>query len=410
MKSIKEIEKLVKRFQAKPGPDMKSNVLKEALNIQILQKTSAIFTWKNIVGSRLTKFAAAASILVIFSSFIVLLDQLTKPVYAIEQTIQANDKIQTFHFKLYLLNDPNNSHREFSREAWVEYDKDGNVSKVRVDYYKSQQTEKTIQIWKDGGAVDWDKNINRIFIIRDKSFSDKILSFGQKFNPRGAIQYLHERQMLDEIKLGITKSPDKAQPITITADYPPNTYLLGKDKPAMRDVYFVDQATKLITSVEIYQLNDDGYSKLAIWRYEDYNQPFDDALFSIEDELPDDIIELYVLGKKDVGLKQGDLEEKEIAIKLATEFLNALIEKDYTKAGHLFGGMPDDQVEKKFGSLNIVQIISIDEPVKSISCYKISCSVGISNNGRILEWKPKDLYVRKAEGQDNYWIIVGGIN
>ena len=412
MRSIKEIEKFVKQFRTKPESNMKSNILSEALDIQRkqnFQNTSVISIWENVVGSRLTKFAAAASFLIIIFSVIILFDQLTKPVYAIEQTIQANDKIKTFHFKLYLLHDPNNNH-DFHRESWVEYDKDGNVSKVRINYYKTGQKEETIQIWEDGEAVDWDKNINRIFIIKDPIFSDKILSFGQKFNPRGAIQYLHEKQVTDKIKVEIQEPPDKNKPITITADYPPNTYILGKDKPAMRDVYFVDQKTKLITSVEIYQLNNDQYSKIAIWRYEDYNQPFDDALFSIKDELPEDIIELYLFGKNGAGLKQDNLSEKQIATKLAKEFLGALIDKDYTKAGNLFGGMPLEQAEEKFGTLNIVRIISMDEPVKSMDCYKISCSLGINNNGQAVEWKPKDLYVHRAEGQENYWVITGGMN
>lgn len=413
MRPIEEIEKFVKQFKVKLESNMKSKVLNEALDIQRnqnLHKISIIGTLKNITESRLAKYAAAASFLVIIFSVTFFLDVLTKPAYAIEQTIRVNDKINTFHFKLYLLNDPNNSHREFSREAWVKYDKDGNISKVRVEYYKSQEEEKTIQIWKNGEAVDWDKNINRIFIIKDPIFSDKILRFGQKFNPRGAIQYLHERQEIDKIKIEIKEPPDRTKPITITADYPPNTYLIGREMPAIRDVYYVDQETRLITSVEIYPSHEDKYGYSGTWRYEDYNQPFDDALFSIEDELPDDILKLYLFGKKDSGLKKGDLEEKEIAAKLAKEFLDALIDKDYAKVGHLFGGMSEEQAQKRFGTLNIAQVISIDEPVQKLGCYKLSCTLGINDNGRILEWKPKDVYVRKANNQDDYWVIVAGIN
>ena len=109
-------------------------------------------------------------------------------------------------------------------------------------------------------------------------------------------------------------------------------------------------------------------------------------------------------------MKQENLSEKEIAAKLAKEFLDALIDKNYTRAGNLFGGMPLDQAEEKFGTLDIVQIISMDEPVQSLSCYKISCLLGINSNNHVLEWKPKDLYIRKTEGNENYWVIVGGMN
>ena len=279
MRSIKDIEKLVKRFHTEPGLGMKSNVLNEAMRIQKKQnpaKISTVCTLKNIAGSRLAKLTASVSFLVIIFSVIGFFDLLTKPAYAIEQTIRANNKIQTFHFKLYLNNN------ELHREAWVEYDNDRNISKVRINYYDDNQKESLVQIWKANEAIQWNTDTDRILIIEDKSFSDKILRFGEKYNPRALIQYLYERKEQDNITIEIKESQDKTEPIIITADYPPNTYLLGADKPAMRDVYFIDPVTKLITSVEIYQLKDDKYYHLAIWQYEDYDQPFDDALFSIE--------------------------------------------------------------------------------------------------------------------------------
>lgn len=414
MRSGEYIKRLIENAKIKINPEIKQAALSEL--VKELEKdtknNSAQIepdTGRIIMNSKIMKLAAAASFCIIFLLINVFFEQFTKPAYAIEQTIQVNEKIQTFHFKLYAQSDPNNK-IQCTREAWVEYDKDGNISKVRVNYYNSHSEKNIIQIWKDGKALDWSIDSNRLFIIEDKLFSDKILRFGEKYNPRGALQFLHERQAIDKIKIEIKEPPDKTQPITITADYPPNTYLLGKDMPAMRDVYFVDQNTKLITSVEIYQSHDDIYANAGIWRYEDYNQPFDDALFSIEDKLPENIIKLYLFGEKNAGLKQGDLEEKEIAAELTKEFLNALIDKDYAKVGHLFGGMPNNQVEKNFGTLNIVQIISINEPVQILDCYKVSCSLGINNNGHVLELKPKDLYIRKANNQEDYWIIVGGIN
>ncbi len=80
----------------------------------------------------------------------------------------------------------------------------------------------------------------------------------------------------------------------------------------MREIFFVDQDTKLVTEVEIYELINDEYIGRGVWRYYDYNKPFDEAIFSIENEIPDDIFMLYQYGVEDSGLEQGDSNEKQI--------------------------------------------------------------------------------------------------
>ncbi len=67
MKSLKDIQKIVTKFNVKPRSEMRSKVLDEALKIQRSQKqqnTSDTYTWRIIMKSRMTKFAAAAVILV----------------------------------------------------------------------------------------------------------------------------------------------------------------------------------------------------------------------------------------------------------------------------------------------------------------------------------------------------------
>ncbi len=142
-----------------------------------------------------------------------------------------------------------------------------------------------VQIWKGGKAQQWSKESNRIIYISDKAFSDKILYFGQRYNPRGTIQYLYERQANGVITIEIEDQSDKTRTISIMANYQPNTYLLGKDISAMREIFFVDQNTKLVTAVEIYELKNDEYVESGIWRYLDYNEPFDEAIFNIKNEL-----------------------------------------------------------------------------------------------------------------------------
>ena len=67
MKSLKDIKKIVKQFNIKPEPEMRTKVLNEALQIQRnqnQQSTSGTYTWRTIMKSKMTKFAAAAVMII----------------------------------------------------------------------------------------------------------------------------------------------------------------------------------------------------------------------------------------------------------------------------------------------------------------------------------------------------------
>lgn len=308
------IEKIIKDVDIDTNAKMDKAVLNDVLEAfeNSTKKKPAVSQpniWRTIIKSRITKLATVAAIMIVVALSITFLGKSVAPAYAIEQTIEANNSINSFHFKYYSsLQDHNNHNYGLKKEAWVEYDESGNISNVRVNY--SWPKQNMVQIWKGGKAQQWSKESNRITYISDKDFSDKVLYFGQRYNPRGAIQYLYERQANGEIIIEIEEPSDKTRPITIIANYPPNTYLLGKDISAMREIFFVDQNTKLITAVEIYELKNDEYVECGIWRYYDYNKPFDEAIFNIKNELPDDVVEFYHNGVEDAGLEQGDLDEK----------------------------------------------------------------------------------------------------
>ncbi len=67
MKSLKDIQKLARKFNVKPRPEMRSKILEEALEIQRNRKqqsTSGTYIWRSIMKSKITKFAAAAVIII----------------------------------------------------------------------------------------------------------------------------------------------------------------------------------------------------------------------------------------------------------------------------------------------------------------------------------------------------------
>jgi len=364
--------------------------------------------WRTIIKSRITKLAAAAAVIIAVALSITFLGKSVAPAYAIEQTIEANNSINSYHFKYYSsFQDHNNHNYGLKKEAWVEYDESGNISNVRVNY--SWPKQDMVQIWKGGKAQQWSKEHNTLTYLNDEIFSRKVLYFAQRYNPRGAIQYLYERQANGEITIEIEEPSDKNRPITIMANYPPNTYLLGKDISAMREIFFVDQNTKLITAVEIYELKNDEY--VGIWRYYDYNKPFDAAIFTLQNEVPDAVIRIYEYASEDAGLEQGDLSDNEIAVKVVREFFEALIAEDFTKAGQLFGGMPATEAQDKFGNLNVLRIASTGEPVQhdKPSSLRVPCTIEMEKDGETIEWQPDGPFVRQVYRHAGRWRIIGGI-
>ncbi len=68
MRPLKDIQKIVAKFNVKPGPQMRSKVLDEALEIQRNlkpQSASGTYIWRIIMKSNITKFAAAAMIILV---------------------------------------------------------------------------------------------------------------------------------------------------------------------------------------------------------------------------------------------------------------------------------------------------------------------------------------------------------
>ena len=68
-----------------------------------------------------------------------------------------------------------------------------------------------------------------------------------------------------------------------------------------------------------------------------------------------------------------------------------MIDKDYAKAGHLFGGTPPDEVELEFGRFNVMRLVSIGDRVKrgdGLPCH-YPCVVEIKENGNLSQWEPQ---------------------
>ena len=357
---------------------------------------------RSIIMKRpITKLAAAAVIVIaVVLSLTFLEKSVTPAAYALEQTIQASHSVSYLH----IINTV--ASQDEPMEFWVEFEPSGQLKNMRFNKpaWMEPSDGETVMVWKDNKAQLWLKKKNFLVTLRDTQIADNVLQAVEQMDPKFAVERLQKEQELGDTEVEIEVPTDKAEPIVVTAT------ALKKDdnSPFQRMVLFVDQATRLVNSAELYKLEAGEYQKVMTVEYFDYNQPIDAAMFTFSD-IPDDVMQLDQT-TQEVGLAQGQLTDKEIAAEVIRQFLEALIAQDYAKAGKLFSGVPAERMEKAYGQIRFIRIISIGEPVPHsvTGGLYVPCTVEIEENGEISQWQPEHSYVRQVHGQPDRWEIIGG--
>jgi hypothetical protein len=305
----------------------------------------------------LSRVAFAASVVVVAGLLIGLLSKSGGHAYALDQTLDAVKDIRYFHFQFLKGSDQPN------KEAWVEYDPNGYIRNVRVNYYDMN----TVAVWSDGISQYWWRDRKDLSIFEDSEYTEKILFFVRRYDPRQAVAYLQERARAGGIHVDIDQPNGDTDPITVTVAYDPNTYLIGKPMSRMRELFRIDPATKWITHVEIERFQQDNYVREGVWEYVDYNRPFDLNTFNLKAEAGADV---NVSDTTDiaVGLQQGGLSDEDVAVQLVREFLDAWAAKDYDKAAHVHGYAATGETNSLATILSrksILKVVSLGPPVRA---------------------------------------------
>jgi len=354
----------------------------------------------------ITKLAAAAVIIVSAVFSVTIWDMTTSNAYALDQTIQASHSVRSLHIKSI------KNGMEEPKEFWLEFDEQGGVKNFRfhMPEWDSPSDGAKVVIWQQGKATIWFKKKNTLVTVKDKRSVDHILKFVQLFDPKLAVSRFTELEKIGLAKIEIKEPSNKAQPITVTATYSPECKKFGV--PVDRTILFVDQTTKLITSLESYNLAESGEYELIDWiEFYDYNLKINPAMF-VFDDLPSDVKQIDQ-STQDIGLEQGNLSDEEIAVKVVREFYEAVIAKDYAKAGRIYGNNPTSTIEEMFKDLKIVRIISINEPkphpTPNVGGFMVPCKLEIEKNGVKSVYEPYGPGVREVSGQPNRWNIHGGV-
>ena len=356
-----------------------------------------------IMKSQITKLAAAAVIIIGVLVSINLWNKSIPTAYALTHTIEANHTVRYLHIKDFKVGE------DEPKKFWLEFEANGEVRNVRMDFpeWASGGDGPKVVVWKENKAQVWFKRKNGLLTVRDKSVAESMLKLVEELDPRLAVERLHEREVQGKVKIEITEPSDKSEPIVVTV-----TYLPESSTPGRRGVLFVDQATKLVTAIELYRLKEGEYEYHSLIEFYDYNQTIDAKMFTLNDEVPADVMRVDQT-TQEVGLAQGNLSDEEVAVEVARQFFEAMIAADYTRAGKLLEGIPADTMQQMFGHIKFLRIISIGpagpHPNPGTRGLVVPSTVEIEKDGQISEWKLKRFGVRQVFNQPGRWTIFGGI-
>jgi hypothetical protein len=112
----------------------------------------------------------------------------------------------------------------------------------------------------------------------------------------------------------------------------------------------------------------------------------------------------------DVGLPQEELSNEEIALKLAREFCEAVLAKDYTKAGKLMGGVQAEEIRQNMtDNCKLLRVVSIGLPrlhENEPDHFRVPVKVEVEIDGK-KEVIEEEFDVEPVEGRPGWWKIEG---
>jgi len=343
--------------------------------------------------SNWTKVAAALLIVGALGT-IMLVRQLDTPAYGLEQTLEANQGLRSIHIRV----EP--ARQGSLSEAWAQFGEDGKLLRLRAIFPKTEDGAKEV-VWQEGEAEAWFKTKKHVLVARDKTVLERFRKMLAAFDPKVAMEQLHEAEAKGKVEIEKQGPAAEGDPITLVVSF--------NDSPDKQEIYRINPQTKLVEKIEKYVLADDEWKLTSRHEYLEYNQEIPPETFVLD--VPADVTRIDWMTQK-VGLAKGDLTDGEIAVKVAREFFEALIAKDYGKAGALMAGMPASRIEEGFGKIEFVRIISIGAPTphpdKRTRFLQVPCEVEVRVAGQAHAEKFTPL-IRPVYSQPDRWAIEGGI-
>ena len=356
--------------------------------------------------SPFTKITATAVVVLATYLCLQIPKSLVAPAYALQDTIDAYNSIRYLHVKSFRMVDE----QKWDSESWIEFDEYGRPARFRYQQNRIGNQIGPATFVHDGdGSHTWLPNLNLCFTRSGKSAIASLLVQWEvsDVDPKMVIEKLRQQARDGEIILDVNEPDQKTEPIVLVVTYPAESRSANWKK-----VLYIDQATRLVKKEEKFKMRDGQYQHELTTEFLAYNQQIDPERFSLDRELPENVIWIDQ-SDKEVGLAQGDMTDEEIAAEVTQQFLQALSASDFSKAGQLLLGVPDFFIEKLSGGGggNEFKIISVG-PVhrasnpdsKTMIC---PCKILGESEGQYYENDMK-MRVMPVSGQPGRWMICGG--
>jgi putative zinc finger protein len=313
--------------------------------------------------------------------------------YAIEQTSQASRVVRNYHTRIT----PSGGG---VGEIWAQLDESGELIRLRCDFPQTEDGPK-VTFWERQKASVWFKRKNTYLTVDEPDMLAQFKGLFVMIDPKLAFERLETARNEGEVLVQTTEPAQDGQPIEVT--------VTSKGTPDKREVWLVDEKSKLVEQMTKHEWVDGQWRETVNYEYLDYNEPMPSEIW--QPELPAEIVRIDQTTQA-IGLSRGDLSEDEIAVKVARAFFEALIAKDYGKAGQILEGIPAAKIEEGFGQASFIRIVEIGDPypdsTPGTQFLIVPVKVEIETNGQTFtkDYAPG---IRPAYNQPGRWVIGGHI-
>jgi len=394
------LDRAIRALMAEPAPEeAKNRVIQTALGFAVdeprVSRNHFLERMLNMVQTHKRLSVASAAAVATLAAGLALSISLMSPsgrAYALEETAQANNHVTSYHVKI--------TPAAELGEAWVQLNPDGAPIQARMDFHNLLDGAKVV-ILSNGKSEVWFKGKNSLVFTPAADALKRISEMRNLADPKLAFERLQAEKAAGKVEV-TTKQPAKdSEPIVLTV-----TSKVNLDR---RHVYEINPRAKLVERITSYRRTGEKWEQVSLREYLDYNKPIDPKVF--QPEMPKDVTVIDQINRKP-GLVKGDLAEDEIAKKVVREFFEALIARDYDKAGVIFEGMPGKKLEEAFGQGKFLRIIEVGKPAPDwipwTKSLRVPVKVEVEIKGRreIQDFSPG---VRPAFGQPDRRVICGGI-
>ena len=349
------IEEILKNMGTEEIPADVHKIAQETSNnfsisIKQTRQPKRLILLEHIMKSRISKLAAAAVIIIAAYVCLQLSGGLVSKAYALQETIEAYNSIRWLH-----VYQSTTVSTESRTKLWLECDERGNVTRMRLESDNAGDSVGSLILAGNSDSSEvWLANHNLHLV----GYGDASIMLGfnvSELDPKLLIEKLLKQQDRNEAIVDIDEPEEKSEPIIVTVTYPQSSRSENWKK-----VFYIDQATKLVVKIDKYELRDQEFKHVKTLEFFDYNQPIDQMMFSLTGDVPADA-QVVDVSDVEAGLLQGDMTEEEVAVEITRQFFEAVIAKNFSRAGELYLAAPDFLVEKSFMGANMVKIISLGQ-------------------------------------------------